>query len=282
MYRLLRHCSHFLSYNGFMSRSLCRGQQKSQLNTVREMSPSRGGVLFRWLGSQRWTGPPHHHDELEVNMVVQGRASYLLGGRRYDIGAQTLLWILPHQPHLLFEHSRDFMMWVAVFRPQLVQPYDGEIRVLTGAKFIKHWNRTLNYSSYRTLEEQFKTLHDTTWSDSHYDLGLAWLVVSCRKAFDEAQEGVEGESVHPSVAKAAHALRHEGANWNLEQLARHSGASASWLCRLFQQQMGVSLTVFRNRQRFESSASCMAVATSERFRKLPLRRASDRMRSFIA
>jgi transcriptional regulator GlxA family with amidase domain len=125
-------------------------------------------------------------------------------------------------------------------------------------------------------------LHDTTWSDSHYDLGLAWLVVSCRKAFDEAQEGVEGESVHPSVAKAAHALRHEGANWNLEQLARHSGASASWLCRLFQQQMGVSLTVFRNRQRFESSASCMAVATSERFRKLPLRRASDRMRSFIA
>jgi hypothetical protein len=54
-------------------------------------------------------------------------------GRRYDIGAQTLLWILPHQPHLLFEHSRDFMMWVAVFRPQLVQPYDGESRVLTCA-----------------------------------------------------------------------------------------------------------------------------------------------------
>jgi AraC-like DNA-binding protein len=143
------------------------------------------------------------------------------------------------------------MMWVAVFRPQLVQPYDGEDRVLTGDNPTGYWNRVLNNTSHRALSEQFKTLHDTNWSDSHYDLGLAWLLVSCRKAFDEAQTGVEGDSVHPSVSKAAHALRHEGANWNLEQLARHSGASASWLSRLFQQQMGVSLTEFRNRRRFE-------------------------------
>jgi AraC-like DNA-binding protein len=226
--------------------------QKSRFDTVRELSPSRGGAAFRCaLGRQRWTGPPHHHDELEINLVVRGRASYLLEGRRYDMGAQMLLWILPHQPHLLFEHSHDFVMWVAVFRPQLVQPYDGEERVLTGDNRTGHWNRTLNHAAYRALSQQFKTLIDANWSDSHYDLGLAWLLVSCRKALDEAREGVEGESVHPSVAKAAHALRHEGANWNLEQLARHSGASASWLSRLFQQQMGVSLTEFRNRQRFE-------------------------------
>jgi AraC-like DNA-binding protein len=200
---------------------------------------------------ERWTGPPHHHDELEVNVVTQGRASYLLEGRRYDIGARAMLWIFPHQSHLLFEHSNDFVMWIAVFRPQLVQPIDTETCTSPHSNPSTHWNRTLSSASHRALGEQFQTLHETEWSDSHYDLGLAWLLVSCRRAFDEAREGVEGESVHPSVAKAAHALRHEGTNWNLEQLARHAGASTSWLSRLFGQQMGVSLTDFRNRQRFE-------------------------------
>jgi AraC-like DNA-binding protein len=143
------------------------------------------------------------------------------------------------------------MMWVAVFRPQLVQPCGEEIHGLDDADSTRYWNRTLNNSSHRALEEQFNTLHDTDWGDSHYDLGLAWLLVSCWKAFDEARECVEGENVHPCVAKAAHALRHDGTNWNLDQLARHAGTSASWLSRLFQQQMGVSLTDFRNRQRFE-------------------------------
>jgi AraC-like DNA-binding protein len=211
------------------------------------MSPSRGGVVLHCeMRHERWTGPPHHHDELEVNVVTQGRASYLLEGRRYDIGARTMLWIFPHQSHLLFEHSSDFVMWIGVFRPQLVQP----IEAGNGAA-PQNGNRTLSRESHHALSEQFKALHATAWSDSHYDLGLSWLLVSCRKAFDEAGEGDEGESVHPSVAKAAHALRHEGTNWNLNQLARYSGASASWLSRLFGQQMGVSLTDFRNRQRFK-------------------------------
>ncbi|HEX9996059.1 MAG TPA: helix-turn-helix transcriptional regulator [Abditibacterium sp.] len=230
-----------------MNRSIPRKTSKSRLDTVREMSPSRGGVVLRCeMRHERWTGPPHHHDELEVNLVTQGRASYLLEGRRYDIGARAMLWIFPHQSHLLFEHSSDFVMWIAVFRPQLVLPLEAEKGAIS-----QGWNRTLTRESHRALDEQFKTLHNTTWSDSHYDLGLSWLLVSCRKAFDKASEGVEGESVHPSVAKAAHALRNEGMNWNLDQLARHSGASASWLSRLFGQQMGISLTDFRNRQRFE-------------------------------
>ncbi|HEX8832572.1 MAG TPA: AraC family transcriptional regulator [Abditibacteriaceae bacterium] len=211
------------------------------------MSPSRGGVVLRCEPHhERWTGPPHHHDELEVNVVMQGRASYLLEGRRYDLGARAMLWIYPHQSHLLFEHTSDLAMWIAVFRPQLTEPFDAETEVLP-----QHCTRTLSREAHTALGEQFRTLHETEWSDSHYDLGLSWLLVSCRKAFDEAHDGVEGESVHPSVAKAAHALRNEGTNWNLDRLARHSGASASWLSRLFGQQMGVSLTDFRNRQRFE-------------------------------
>jgi quercetin dioxygenase-like cupin family protein len=94
-----------------MARSIQGSQQKSRLDSVRELSPSRAGAAFRCApGQQGWIGPPHHHDELEVNLVIQGHASYLLEGRRYDIGRQTLLWILPHHPHLLFEHSHDFVM----------------------------------------------------------------------------------------------------------------------------------------------------------------------------
>jgi hypothetical protein len=47
----------------------------------------------------RGTAPsPHRHDELEVNLVVRGLATYLLGDRRYDLGEGTLAWLFTERP----------------------------------------------------------------------------------------------------------------------------------------------------------------------------------------
>lgn len=48
----------------------------------------------------------HRHAELELNLVVRGRASYLLGERRYDMTPGTLTWLFPGQDHVLVDESR--------------------------------------------------------------------------------------------------------------------------------------------------------------------------------
>src|SRR5215213_4255647 len=62
----------------------------------------------------------HRHAELEVNLVVRGTASYLLGDRRYELTPRTLTWLFPGQDHLLVDESSDHELCWAVFRPALV------------------------------------------------------------------------------------------------------------------------------------------------------------------
>src|SRR5919106_3090346 len=62
----------------------------------------------------------HRHAELEVNLVVRGTASYLLGERRYELTAGTLTWLFAGQEHVLVDESTDHALWWAVFRPDLV------------------------------------------------------------------------------------------------------------------------------------------------------------------
>ena len=63
---------------------------------------------------------PHRHAELEVNLVVRGTATYLLGERRYQLTPGTLTWLFPGQEHLLVDQSADHELWWAVFSPHLV------------------------------------------------------------------------------------------------------------------------------------------------------------------
>src|SRR4051794_41959766 len=77
-----------------------------------------GRVVRHAAGDAR--ARPHRHAELEVNLVVRGTASYLLGDRRYALTPGTLTWLFPGQEHVLVDESTDHELWWAVFRPALV------------------------------------------------------------------------------------------------------------------------------------------------------------------
>src|SRR5918995_1783331 len=47
----------------------------------------------------------HRHAELELNLVVRGTATYLLGERRYALTPGTLTWLFPGQDHVLVDGS---------------------------------------------------------------------------------------------------------------------------------------------------------------------------------
>ena len=74
----------------------------------------------------RQIAPHRHHDELEVNLVLAGKANYLLKGRRVPLSTGSMIWLFPKQEHVLIDCSDDFSMWVVAFKLALVNRYAGK------------------------------------------------------------------------------------------------------------------------------------------------------------
>ena len=92
----------------------CRMRERLRLD------PKAVGALWRYDFAADMRAS-HRHSELEFNLILRGRACYLFGERRIDLSAGTLIWMFPAQEHLLVEESRDFAMWIAVFKPGMVR-----------------------------------------------------------------------------------------------------------------------------------------------------------------
>ena len=50
---------------------------------------------------------PHHHAELELNLVAEGEVTSVVAGRRYCFPKRSLLWLFPSQEHQLVHRSAD-------------------------------------------------------------------------------------------------------------------------------------------------------------------------------
>ncbi len=199
-------------------------------------------------------GPPraHRHAELELNLVVRGTASYLLGDRRYELTPGTLTWLFPGQDHVLVDESADHELWWAVFRPGLVSRTAAATPVgpLVERDPVGEFSRRLDVRRAGRLEALLRELHDReTVDDALLNAGLAYLLLFAWRAFLESEDLVAGVDVHPAVETVARCLRADPEAGGLDALARTAGLSPSHLSRIFKAQTGVSITRFRNQQR---------------------------------
>jgi AraC-like DNA-binding protein len=194
----------------------------------------------------------HHHAELELNLVIRGAGTYLLGSRHYQIRRGDLLWLFPAQEHVLIEQTPDFQMWVVVFRRRLIKrsATDPPSLPLLQRNFAGDTCRRLRQQDLTRFEELFAQLADTSNEPGLLNSGLAYALLRAWKCFGRAGE-VPMRSVHPAVERAARLLIGEESSYNLSQLARKAGLSPSRLSRLFKQQTGLSIVEFRNRQRMQ-------------------------------
>jgi AraC-like DNA-binding protein len=196
----------------------------------------------------------HRHAELEVNLVVRGTASYLLGDRRYALTPGTLTWLFPRQDHVLVEESSDHELWWAVFRPALVARIatTREARPLLEADPVGRFSRRLDSSRVRRLGAVFHEVHDAeTVDDVLVNAGLAYLLSFAWRAFLDSDDDVEGVDLHPAVETVARILRADPDAGDLGTLARTAHLSSSHLSRIFKEQTGVSISRFRNQQRLQ-------------------------------
>lgn len=215
---------------------------------------------------------PHHHVELELNLVVRGAISYVVGGRRSTFGRGTLIWLFPAQEHQLVDRTPDAQFYVAVFKPALIArscrgaPYadlrregtatDGVLQtrltpeafglvgktmaaVMEGALDPDLLNREAGYG----VDPDFRYQHH---DPDGLNAGLHHLLLLCWR-YQRAGQAIDGATaLHPSVRKALDLLSTSEQELNLGQLAGRCGASEAHLSRMFARQIGVSLTRYRN------------------------------------
>lgn len=170
----------------------------------------------------------------------------------------TVLWVVAAPSRVLesgleCRSSGDYSAWGGFFGPQIVQ----RARHNASAEFVLHGDeggavvRRLTKVSARRLETQFEHLEATELNTEQYAVGLEYLLLSAWAEHQKATRISELADVHPAVEKAAYILRTQPETGSMQELAHTCGASASWLSRLFRQQVGISLVGYRNQSRIE-------------------------------
>jgi len=210
------------------------------------------GFAFSIGSSVRPIGS-HHHDELEVNLVLSGHASYLFGNRRVPLPAHSMIWLFPKQEHVLIDWSHDFSMWVVVFKPELVARYAGSgmRRVLRSADPGDILCREVDPRRIDLLDAVYQGANRENRDFAFVNAALGYALVASWQAYQFSDESIARTDVHPAVAKAARLIATAETDPKLAPLARAAGLSPARLSRLFKRQTGIGLTAFRQRKCLE-------------------------------
>jgi len=215
---------------------------------------------------------PHHHVELELNLVVRGLISYVVDDRRITFGRGMLLWLFPAQEHQLVDRSPDAQFFVAVFKPALIArscrsgAYAGLRRENVDAEGVLQTR--LAPESFelvrKTMESMMEGAPDPDLlnreagfgveSDYRYEhcdpdglnAGLHHLLLLCWRCQRAGRPIDSAVALHPAVRRALDLLGNGDERLNLGRLARLCGASETHLSRMFARQIGVPLTRYRN------------------------------------
>jgi AraC-like DNA-binding protein len=120
-----------------------------------------------------------------------------------------------------------------------------------------HYCRQLTEAQTRRLHALFREITQLTADPDRFNAGLAYALLTAWAAQSDS-EVVIGGNIHPAVERAVQLLRREETPMTLTGLAREAGLSPARLSRVFQEQTGMSITTFRNRQRIERFLSLFA------------------------
>jgi AraC-like DNA-binding protein len=202
------------------------------------------------LGSAWRAGPElpivssHRHAELELNLVLRGSATYLRSGRRDRLVRGAILWLWPSEDHILTDRSPDFDIWVAVFRPALVERHSQV------AEAASQETRRLSESASDWLHALISAVAAATIAPIEHNAGLEFALLQAWRLYMDAEHS-PWQEVHPAVERAALRLRDDPGMDSVADLSRASGLSPSRLGRVFKAQMGISMRAYRNQLRLE-------------------------------
>jgi quercetin dioxygenase-like cupin family protein len=217
---------------------------------ILQMPGGQEGFILSLAPGQVVHAATHRHEELELNVVLQGRAKYLLENQTYDLSPGCLLWLFPDQEHWLVDASADFSMWVVVFsRTLLCNVFRVEQdHTLLSRNPSGSFTRLIPDPLLVPLKVLLSDLTTCAKDPDRFNTGLAWLLVEGWRIYEQGGQMTTSVQSHPAVTTCLRLLDTQTEDLDLEALAKTCGISPGRLSRLFSQHVGQSLVKYRQRQ----------------------------------
>jgi AraC-like DNA-binding protein len=196
--------------------------------------------------------PRHRHDELELNLVVRGTATYQVGSRLHGIQRGSLLWLFPGQDHVVLDKSDDYTVWIVYWRASLIRQVstgDPTLAILASSDPSGWFCRRIGNAEVKRLDQLLRELESAA-SPALVHHGLAYALTLAWSLFSAGQEDAPMASLHPAVQRAARIVS-TGQELSLPAMAQSCGLSPARLSSLFSTQMGIPLSAYRNQRRLE-------------------------------
>jgi AraC-like DNA-binding protein len=238
-----------------------------------KLRPKYDGFLFL---AESVRNPPrlnsHHHVELELNVVVRGAITYVVGGRRFTFAQRTLLWMFPSQEHQLVDRTPDAEYFVAVFKPEMIRrscrsaayadlrrkrvACDGVLHTRLEPEAFDLIRRTMDALMQGSLDPDILNReggfgYGSNFRFEHSDpeglnAGLHHLLLMSWRSQRQGMSQGREVTLHPAVRRALEVLSEGEGDQDLGQLARACHVSGAYLSRIFARQIGVPLNRYRN------------------------------------
>lgn len=248
------------------------------------------GFVFLYDSKEHKVGMrnPHHHKELEMNIIIRGCAEYILANQRYKLAPGNIVWLFPGQEHQLSKTDQNFEMYVIVFKEKLIKNIlllKEKYNVLSEQNPSGSFCRRISLSSIKKLERVCESLCEfntkkKVMSPAYYyagqafgfknnseylhsdpvilNAGLFYLMTVGWHLFITEGAEEKKEVLNPSVEKAIgllNTLPEKG--FGLTSLAMECGISSSRLSRLFNEQIGLSIVDYKNKLKLQQFIDCI-------------------------
>ena len=221
---------------------------------MKELIPIQPGHIGRlWYSDSPNLDYFHRHDELECNIVVRGRGSYIVENQRIDMVANSVAWLFPEQEHLMLNTSEDFALWIMVIRPEYLQQscVDDAARLLLARKPAGLHLRHINPDATQQLQTICKQVIAAQSAPSLHNATLGYLLHRCLASYQQGSVVPLQQRLHPAIQQIIHQLLAHKETADLPGLARQVGLTPETVSRLFKRQTGLTLSTYRNRCRLD-------------------------------
>lgn len=200
-----------------------------------------GGRAFVWKYSPATGGkrPRHFHREPELNVVVQGSATFAFGQKRVELRRGELLGFPPGQDHELLAASHDLYLLAIGLEPSFSSDVLGRARPAAGVPL----HGALSISELQALVQRA----DSVLERGGAEQGVAELWQQCNWLTERRPGGV-APPLHALTMRTLRAL-HDESDLGLRQLARLLGTHESEISRYFHRDMGTPFVRYRARRR---------------------------------
>jgi AraC-like DNA-binding protein len=214
----------------------------------------------------------HHHTELELNLIVRGRITYLVDGRCWTLGRRSLVWFFPGQEHQLLHRSADARYFVVAVTASLVREASASQRYagLTTTTMPRFQTSETGPEPFDVLRRHLASLTEdgpdadvlnrelgfgfrSAFRYEHGDpdrlnAGLRYLLLTCWRHHQQGT-GPGSLVLHPAVRRALAIIEDQTEAVALDRLAAECGVSLAYLSRLFHQQVGMPMHRYRASRR---------------------------------